>query len=356
METLQLLGTALGFGELAGINLYLTVFATGLAIQQGWIVLAPQYGKLLILGDPTIVFIAGALYFVEFFADKIPWVDSLWDALHTIIRPIGGALLGVRILGAAAPGFDIVVALLTGGISLTAHGVKAGARLVVNASPEPFSNIALSLTEDLTVLGGLALIHFHPVIALGVVTAFLGGVLYFGPRIARAATVRIWLAWRKFTSGPDDPKLDAAELPKTLPADVDLLLQMLEHGKGPIEWAVPCICAGSKRIRANVSGFLTALQGDSERLYFLSKGRLQKATEVIDLTGYKAGHESRFLSENLLLYGAERRPAKRTFVFERAKRRWVLRLTELVNTRIGQSTVVEGQQQVANPESQSPEV
>ena len=76
METLQLLGTALGLGALSGINLYLTVFATGLAIQLHWIELAPQFSKLAVLGDPGIVFIAGALYFIEFFADKIPWIDS----------------------------------------------------------------------------------------------------------------------------------------------------------------------------------------------------------------------------------------------------------------------------------------
>ena len=101
METLQLLGTALGLGALSGINLYLTVFATGLAIQQHWIVLAPQYSKLAVLGDPAVVLIAGVLYFLEFFADKIPWVDSLWDVLHTVIRPVGGALLASRVLGTA---------------------------------------------------------------------------------------------------------------------------------------------------------------------------------------------------------------------------------------------------------------
>ncbi|HEV3410737.1 MAG TPA: DUF4126 domain-containing protein, partial [Chthoniobacterales bacterium] len=117
MEQLNLLGVALGLAALAGINLYLTVFATGLAINQHWITLAPQYQSLEVLGHPAIVIVAGILYFLEFFADKIPWVDSAWDAVHTVIRPIGGALLAVQALGQTDPTFDIIVLLLGGGTS-----------------------------------------------------------------------------------------------------------------------------------------------------------------------------------------------------------------------------------------------
>ena len=339
METLQLLGTALGLGALSGINLYLTVFATGLAIQQHWIVLAPQYSKLAVLGDPAVVLIAGVLYFLEFFADKIPWVDSLWDVLHTVIRPVGGALLAIRVLGTAEPGYDVIVALLAGAASLTTHGVKAGTRLVVNASPEPFSNIALSFSQDALVIGGLALVHWHPVAALGVVGGIVVGVLWFGPRIVRAGFLRLWLAWKKFTSGPDDPKLDSAALPKTLPSDADMLLQMLWPEKRPIEWAVRCVYTGSKRIRANTTGFLVALEGSSKEIVFVAKGRLRKATEIIDLTGYRSAHDSRFLSENLVLYSADRRPAKRVFLFERAKRRMAIRLAGLLNEKIDRAAV-----------------
>ena len=103
MERLNLLGVALGLACLAGINLYLTVFVVGLAINQHWIVLSPAYQSLQILGNPVIVSIAGVLYFLEFFADKIPWMDSAWDAVHTIIRPIGGALLAIQVLGHSTP-------------------------------------------------------------------------------------------------------------------------------------------------------------------------------------------------------------------------------------------------------------
>ena len=334
MEILQLLGAALGLGAVSGLNLYLTVFATGLAIQQHWIVLAPQYSKLAVLGDPGVVLIAGVLYFIEFFADKIPWIDSLWDTVHTVIRPLGGAFIATRVLGTSDPAFDVVIAVLAGGVSLTTHGLKAATRLVVNASPEPFSNIALSFTEDVTVLGGLALIHLHPIAALVVVVIGMGLTLFFGPCVLRAITTRVWLAWKKFTSGPDDPKLDAADLSKTVPPDTDMLLRLLESSNRPIEWAVPCLCGGSKRLRANLRGHLVALQGDTDHLYFVSKGRLRKAAETIEINGYKAGHESCFLSENLVLYAVDQKPTKRVFVFPRPQRRLVIRLVDMLNARL----------------------
>ena len=114
VERLDLLSVALGLAALAGVNLYLTVFATGLAIHFHWITLAPQYQSLEVLGNPWIISIAGVLYSLEFFADKIPWVDSIWDAVHTVIRPIGGALLAIQVLGHPSPAFTVIVALLGG--------------------------------------------------------------------------------------------------------------------------------------------------------------------------------------------------------------------------------------------------
>ena len=179
MERLDLLAVALGLAALAGINLYLTVFATGLAIHFHWITLAPQYQSLEVLGNPWIITVAGVLYFLEFFADKIPWVDSIWDAVHTVIRPIGGALLAIQVLGHPSPAFTVIVALLAGGTSLVAHTAKAATRLVSNTSPEPFSNIGLSLGEDAAVLGGLALIHFNPVLALIIFLVGIAALLLF---------------------------------------------------------------------------------------------------------------------------------------------------------------------------------
>ncbi len=166
MERLDLLSVALGLAALAGVNLYLTVFATGLAIHFHWITLGPQYQSLEVLGNPWIISIAGVLYLLEFFADKIPWVDSIWDAVHTVIRPIGGALLAIQVLGHPSPAFTVIIALLAGGTSLLAHTAKAATRLASNTSPEPLTNIGLSLGEDAAVLGGLTLVHFSPLLAL----------------------------------------------------------------------------------------------------------------------------------------------------------------------------------------------
>ncbi len=216
MEKLDLLAVALGLACLAGINLYLTVFATGLAIHFHWITLAPAYQSLEVLGNPVIVTIAGILYFLEFFADKIPWIDSAWDAVHTIIRPIGGALLAIQVLGHPSPTFTVIVALLAGGTSLIAHTAKAATRLATNTSPEPFSNIGLSLGEDAAVLGGLALVHFNPLLASSIFVLGIATFFYFAPKILRAMKAKIWLSWKKL-NGPADLTIPV-KLPVTLPA------------------------------------------------------------------------------------------------------------------------------------------
>src|SRR5688500_10275560 len=126
MEILQTLGVALGLASLAGLNLYLTVFATGLAIQQQWINVSQTYPELAVLAHPAILAISGTLYFLQFFADKVPWVDSLWDAVHTVIRPIGGAFLAIQVLGSPDPVFDVITALLAGGAAFATHTMKAG--------------------------------------------------------------------------------------------------------------------------------------------------------------------------------------------------------------------------------------
>jgi hypothetical protein len=183
---LDLLSVALGLAALAGINLYLTVFATGLAIHFHWITLGSQYQSLEVLGNPWIISIAGVLYLLEFFADKVPWVDSIWDAVHTVVRPIGGALLAIQVLGHPNPAFTVIVALLAGGTSLLAHTAKAATRLASNTSPEPLTNIALSLGEDAAVLGGLTLVHFSPVLALIIFLVCIGAFWYFARKILRS--------------------------------------------------------------------------------------------------------------------------------------------------------------------------
>ena len=316
METLQTLGMALGLASLAGLNLYLTVFVTGLAIQQHWIVLAPRYAELEVLAHPAVLAIAGVLYFIEFFADKIPWVDSLWDSVHTAIRPIGGALLAVRVLGTTDPAYDVIVALLAGSVSMLVHGVKAGTRLVANHSPEPFSNIGLSLTEDAAVLGGLALIHYDPVLALAVFGIMLAAICYFGPKLFRAVKVNAWLLWRKVAS----PAADQAspELSSKLPPDLHQIFHRANLLGEKILWAVPCVSGGAHRIPANVFGYLVATVEDRSKVWFVARRRWRKLAEEIDLATYEVAHEPKLLSENLVLYSLQKGP-KYLFIFDRSQ-------------------------------------
>jgi len=165
MLPLAELGRTLAFSFAAGINLYATVAILGLASRYGWVALPPQYQ---VFDNNWIIGIAIALYVVEFFADKVPWIDSIWDAVHTVVRPIGGAFIAVTTLGHASPFTETIVGLLGGTLAAGSHFGKASTRLVANASPEPFSNWILSAVEDafVVVLGFLAL--KHP-IAAGVV-------------------------------------------------------------------------------------------------------------------------------------------------------------------------------------------
>lgn len=177
MSAIDLIALAASVSLLAGWRLYLVTFVTGLAMKFGWIALPDQLRALDVLASNWIIGIAGVGTLAEFFADKIAWVDSLWDAVHSVIRPIGGALLSAAIVDSADPGWQVASFLLGGGAAFVAHAGKAGARTLVNASPEPFSNVIVSTAEDVTTGGLLALAIAYPVaaaiIAIVLVTASL---------------------------------------------------------------------------------------------------------------------------------------------------------------------------------------
>lgn len=162
------LAAALAWG--AGLRLYLTAFVLGAAAALGWLPL-PEH--LHSLAHPMVIAVAGFMAFVELFADKIPWLDSLWDALHTLIRIPAGAALAAAVFGDAGTAAATAAALFGGSIAATSHFTKAGTRAVVNASPEPFTNIALSLGEEGLVLGGLWLAVQHPLVFLVLLVVFL---------------------------------------------------------------------------------------------------------------------------------------------------------------------------------------
>jgi hypothetical protein len=331
MNTLETLGLALGFATLAGLNLYLTVFATGLAINQHWIDISQTHPDLAILGHPAIIAIAGVLYLLQFFADKVPWVDSLWDAVHTVIRPVGGAFLAIRVLGTPDPMFDVIIALLGGSVSLMAHSVKAGTRLVVNHSPEPFSNIALSLGEDAAVIGGLALMKNDPLLALILFSVVLLAIAYFGPKLWRAVKVNVFLLWRKIAS----PAADQAdtELSAMLPSDLDLALHKANLAGDKLAWAVPCISAAAREIPGNVFGYLIATDAQPATVAFLAKRRWRTIAVPLNLASYKVAHEAKLLSENVVLYSLEKKP-KYVFVFDRSQRALVKQITGRLQTHL----------------------
>jgi hypothetical protein len=175
MSALQLIALASTVSLLAGWRLYLVTFAVGLAMKFGWVALPEQLHALDILGNNWLIGIAGVGALAEFFADKIAWVDSLWDAIHSIVRPLGGALLSMAIIDGGDPKWQVASFLLGGGAALVAHAGKAGARALVNASPEPFSNIAVSTGEDVATVGLLGLAIANPIAAalIAIILVFL---------------------------------------------------------------------------------------------------------------------------------------------------------------------------------------
>jgi hypothetical protein len=168
------LGHALAFAVGAGINLYATVLVIGLASRFDWVNLPDSFEPL---ASSWVIGGAAALFVLEFLADKIPWIDSLWDAIHTLIRPIGAAVVAVAALGPASPGMEVAAALLGAAIGASTHAAKAGTRLAVNASPEPASNIAVSLVEDGFVVGLVLLLLTHPLLGLGLALVALLTIL-----------------------------------------------------------------------------------------------------------------------------------------------------------------------------------
>jgi len=331
MEILQTLGVALGLASLAGLNLYLTVFVTGLAIHQNWIDVSLTHPDLAILGHPAIIAVSGVLYFLQFFADKVPWVDSLWDAVHTIIRPIGGAFLAIRVLGNPDPVFDVIVALLAGGATTLTHGLKAGTRLVANHSPEPFSNIALSVTEDVTVVGGLVLIKQDPALAFVLFLLLNITIAYFAPKFYRALKAHAFLVWRKISA----PSVDQwqTDLSRKLPHELDIAFHSVNPKGEKILWAVPCISAPTRRIPGNLFGCLVATEIAAPKVAFVGKRLWGTVAEEIDLTTYKVAHESKFLSENIVFYSLEKKP-KYVFVFHRGQRAMVKALAASMLQRL----------------------
>jgi Domain of unknown function (DUF4126) len=187
VDVLTTLGRTMGFSFAAGINLYATVAILGLASRFDWVSLPPQFK---VFDNDFVIGAAIVMYVIEFVADKIPWVDSIWDGVHTVIRPIGGALIAVATLGHASPTVEGLAALLGGTLAAGSHFGKSGTRAVANASPEPFSNWILSISEDIFVVGLGFLALKHPAAAGAVAVAGFVLILVFATWIIRAVRRR----------------------------------------------------------------------------------------------------------------------------------------------------------------------
>jgi hypothetical protein len=179
----------LGSAWLSGFNLYATVLTLGL-LQRFHLVQLP--GDLDFVSHGWVIGVAAVLYLVEFLADKIPVVDSVWDAIHTFIRVPAGAVLAASAFAYFDPAVRAVALLAGGTLALGSHGTKASVRMAANASPEPFSNIFLSIVEDILTIGLAALAAFHPVAILAIILVFILLLLWLGPKVFRAIRRMLW--------------------------------------------------------------------------------------------------------------------------------------------------------------------
>lgn len=186
MDTTQLAALAAALGWASGLRLYAVVFLTGAAGWLGWVALP---GGLQVLQQPLVLGVSGTLLVVEFLADKLPWVDSAWDAVHTFIRIPAGAALAAGVFGAESGAWTVAAALLGGSLAATAHAAKASTRAAVNTSPEPFSNLALSLVDDVAAPAMVALAWVSPAVFFVVLA------------LALVAMVALIVLMFKFTRG-----------------------------------------------------------------------------------------------------------------------------------------------------------
>lgn len=198
----------LGAGWASGINLYAAMLAIGLMGNSGTMLLPEE---LAILSHPVVIFAAGIMYVIEFFADKIPGVDTGWDALHTFIRIPAGAVLATAAVGDVSEPVALAAAIVGGGIALTTHTTKSGSRVLVNTSPEPFSNIGVSLLEDVAVFFGIWAALNHPYAFIVFLILFLAFAAWLLPRIwCGIKRVFSFLA-RPFRASTPQPQVSSIE-------------------------------------------------------------------------------------------------------------------------------------------------
>ncbi|MBE9396426.1 DUF4126 domain-containing protein [Pontibacterium sp. N1Y112] len=201
-QIVSLIALTMGVGWASGINLYATVLMLGVLSNMGHVSLPEE---LMVVTDPLVLMAAGFMYCVEFFADKIPGVDTGWDGLHTFIRIPAGAALAAAAVGDVTPAVEVAAALVGGSLAAATHATKAGSRVLINTSPEPVSNWTASFTEDLIVLGGLWTALNSPMYFLIALAVFIVLMIWLLPKLWRGVkSVFGWIA-RLFGAGPANP-------------------------------------------------------------------------------------------------------------------------------------------------------
>lgn len=196
---MEIIGIAGSVSLLAGWRLYLCIFATGMAMRYDVLPIPEHLASLGVLENPWVLGVAGIAAVCEFFADKVMWLDSIWDTIHTFVRPVGGALLALAIVDPGDPATQVIAFLLGGGATLAAHAGKAGTRAAVNTSPEPVSNAVVSTVEDVATVGLLYVAYEYPYVAGGIALVLL------------VLTVWLLMTLRRLIKGIFNPK------PKELP-------------------------------------------------------------------------------------------------------------------------------------------
>jgi len=211
-QVTSILALTMGAAWASGINLYAAILMLGMMGVTGNVDLPPG---LEILQDPMVLFAAGTMYVVEFFADKIPGVDSTWDVLHTFVRIPAGAMLAAGAVGDVTPALSLAAGLMGGGLAASTHATKAGTRALINTSPEPFSNWTASVMEDVAVIGGLWAALNHPTLFVAFMIVFILLMIWLLPKLWRGIKT-VFRKLRSFFGGKDEPVIPEPLTPSSV--------------------------------------------------------------------------------------------------------------------------------------------
>lgn len=223
MGIVETIALSMGLAWASGINLYATLAVLGIMGATGNMVLPEE---LEVLQSPAVIAAAGFMYCVEFFADKVPGVDTTWDALHSFVRIPAGAILAAAAVGHISPEAEVTALILGGVMATTSHGMKSGTRVLINASPEPFSNWVASVSEDVVVVAGIATAVYHPVIFLVLMAAFVLLAIWLLPKIWRGIKALFVRLKRLFGSKSKAPEIQPVSIASLFKA------RRLEHNDG----------------------------------------------------------------------------------------------------------------------------